>query len=759
MGRHAHITRLALGRSPFEAPLQDDSGNFILGPNVQHDTARNYIQHFDLRGHPQNLASEASRRRLIRAENDALSTVGVVVRKAKMNRSPWQTMSEKQKHMLLLEENVAGANWGLIVDLVQKISTRWIVCFRRRLLTYRSYLGLSMPEIIMAEWRSSGPWAFLFSGLPLAAVTSVSQALRDTLLEDERVSNLSHPSSRLHWSDLVRLIRCHSLRIVWYAAEYPLHAFAVLQSLHLVPADATPPLSSLIPFTALSPIQLPKPWPEASLLSIASYAVKAASHPFVLAYILDQVAKHIFTRVYLVARQFMVKPDRPDRLSLQSAKDGLNISPDATIPDMGMDRQEDRGSWRIEGVTEIVRTLFPAVFWFWDKVLQTQRTPLTVELSPDIEEELMHRSIVHYRDLLRQDREVDVQFRRAPRTLRIMAIRSAFGDYNLDPDHAMVDIFELAEEMNFHVPSDASTATPEPLEPSPMMEDEAPLRSEDDPVNHAAAEGTSDPVEAVPEPSHHTDVPGAPPSLTDNHDGSANGALESGTENAVQGEPSPRPAVPLETPRSPVPSNAGSNPPPSDHVTGPDIAIPESEAASSPAPSSPVLGISRAATLPNTIPRPVRRPTDIDEDDRPIREDFFYRRHESRKPRHVDEPMYRVTLLSNHPAETLAQIGASIVESTMLLPFEMLFLRSLARSFLMNRWADLQVSGPPRPLADVWPLGSWFGVRSLDGSQRLHFFVNLSMTLGIQALMNIAVWSASAHFTLWRGSRYGWGKI
>jgi hypothetical protein len=114
--------------------MLDENGDFILGPNVQHDTARGYVQEFDPRGHPQNLASELSRKRLIRAQNDALSTVGVVVRKAKQDRTTWQKMSEEQKHHLLLDENVTGANCGLVEDLAQRMATRWVIAFRRRLL-------------------------------------------------------------------------------------------------------------------------------------------------------------------------------------------------------------------------------------------------------------------------------------------------------------------------------------------------------------------------------------------------------------------------------------------------------------------------------------------------------------------------------------------------------------------------------------------------------------------------------------------------
>ncbi|EXJ79267.1 hypothetical protein A1O3_08768 [Capronia epimyces CBS 606.96] len=739
--------------------MRDDDGNFVLGPNVQHDTARNYIQHFDTQGHPKNLASEASQRRLIRAQNDALSTVGVVVRKAEMNRSPWQTMSDEQKHLLLLDENIAGANCGIAENIIQKLSTRWITCLRRRLLTYKSYLGMSLPETILSEWGSLGFRAFFLPGLPFAAVTSVSQSLRDSILDDDRVPALSHASSKLHSSSLVRVIGAHSLRILWFAAEYPFYTFSVLQSLYLIPVDANPPLLALVPFTSSSPIQFPETDLNLSWLSLTSHALNVVSSPFVLGYIKDQIGKYIFSKVYLIVRYFLVKPDRPDRLSLQSAKDNMNIIPDGAIPGMAVDRRDDRHSSGLETVIDIARTLFPAVFWLWEKVLQTQRTPLTVELSPSIETELLNQSIMHYRDLLRQDREVDVELRRAPRTLRIMAIRAAFNDYNLDPDHAMMDIFELAEGMNFLALSDVSTATPEPLEPPPIIDGNARAQSENIAVNGGEIGTPSGLVEATSDQPPGIERSQSSNSSVRDHEGAENGALDSGTDSHARGEPSSRPAVPLETLLPTVPPDAEMNQSHGGSNAGPELSIQGSQVPNSPRPFSPVPGIARAATLPNTGRRPVRRPTDLSEELRPTREDLFYQQHPSRKSRYDSGPLYRVTLLSNHPAETLALIGASIVESAMLLPFDMLFLRSLARSFLANGWGDMQASSAARPLADEWPLGSWFGVRSLDASRCFRFFGAWSMTLGIQALVNFVIWNASTRITLGLGSRFGWGKI
>lgn len=182
-----------------------------MGPNVQRNTPRNYVQLFDAKGHPQNLASETSMRRLIRAQNDALSTVGVVVRRASMNRSPWQSMSDEQKHLLLLDENVAGANYGLVESLLQGLATRWIVTLRRRILTYKSYVGLSVPQMILSEWNILGLRTFLLAGLPSAAIAGISHSLRDDILDDARSLSLLRPTSRLHIGSIARVVRTQRL--------------------------------------------------------------------------------------------------------------------------------------------------------------------------------------------------------------------------------------------------------------------------------------------------------------------------------------------------------------------------------------------------------------------------------------------------------------------------------------------------------------------------------------------------------------------
>lgn len=114
--------------------MKDDRDQFILGPNVQHDTARNYVQEFDSTGHPYNLGALYSKTRLVRAQNDALETVGVVVRKAKMNRSKWQSLSHHKQQNCVVDEDLAGHNYNEFYDFLQSLALRWIKAFRKRLL-------------------------------------------------------------------------------------------------------------------------------------------------------------------------------------------------------------------------------------------------------------------------------------------------------------------------------------------------------------------------------------------------------------------------------------------------------------------------------------------------------------------------------------------------------------------------------------------------------------------------------------------------
>ncbi|KIX97681.1 uncharacterized protein Z520_06459 [Fonsecaea multimorphosa CBS 102226] len=768
MGRQSHIARLALGRSPFGPPLEDEKGDFIIGPNAQRQTDHDYIQQFDDRGHPRNLASETLRRRLLRAQNEALSTVGVVVRKAQMQRSWWQSMSDMQRYRLLLDEHATGAYCEIVETIAQNVATHWIINFRRRLLTFKSYLGLPIPQMLFSEWNIMGPSAFLFAGFFPGTIARVSQLLRVAILEDERIriSKSMRPSRFFSLSNIGRLLRWSSLQVLWFAFEYPFHAYSVLQSLYLIPLHPAPSWSAMIPFSSHSPIRMSLDASDLFLGSSTQLLVKTISSPFVLALVRDLIGNYLFKKVYVIVRQMVAKPDRPDRISLQSAR---NLNLETASVELEEAIFGDSGEMGPRSMRETIQAIIPASLWFWVRVIQTQRVPLAVELSPNIEIELLGRSAMHYRALYRQNRELDL--RRAPRTLRVMAIRAAFHDFNLDPDHSMIDIFELADDVSFLASSSVSTSTPEPENltlfteavTGPGTASEA--RGDTEPeiaqgerqsgnnqtVDNANAENLlvwSDTHEETDDPDRPLPFSGGP---------------------TVDGE-SVQPTVPLETLLEPVlhdTADSGELRPASPVPATPDQGSPVIEIPSqgsplqrTPSPISPIPGISRAASLPHTTPRPVRRPTVIEQDAPAMGDEMLQRRQpQSKDTRKADESLYRVTVLSNHPAEAFAHYMTSIIESIVLLPLDIMFLRSLTRGFLTQQSEDQHMARASSLLSDVWPLTSGLGVRDLSMVQRLQFWGNFFLTIGMQGLVNFVIWSVGTQATVSLGERFGWGNI
>ncbi|KIW71955.1 hypothetical protein PV04_00181 [Phialophora macrospora] len=827
MGRQAHLARLALGRSPFDAPLQDENGDLILGPNVQHDTGRNYIQDFDSRGHPRNIRSEISRRRLLRAQNEALYTVGVVVKKAKANRSRWQAMDDKQKFRLVVEENTAGAYLGLSESILQKLSSHWILNLRQRVLTYKSYLRLPVPQMMLSEWNTVGTGAFLFAGIFPATIARTSQYIRSALLQDDAFSRSpDRQTSLLQRSDVASTISYASLQILWFAIEYSFHAYAVLQALYILPPGFRPSFLTMIPFTDVdSPGYDRVQNPNQSWFSLATDLAMHMRNPFAMAMMRDQISGILFPKLYVWMRELLVKPNRPDAVSLQSASVQLHIVPGKITSPTA--RRLALGEGKVKG---LLGRWLSNLLWFSLSILHTQRVPMAIELSPEIEAELIGRSAMHYHVLVRQDRDNGIT--RAPRTLRVMAIRAAFHDFNLDPDSSMVDIFELADEMSLSGSSRASTSTPEPQDlPSPedvmagasnmgqsAIENETEMPTGtgetqdvslatnevaggDDHDRAASLEllGRSLPASEDVRDSVLNTATGAEPlaaervstdrtspdepdyiSMVWGADVAAIFEDDTEPEAAVAQEPAFDPAVPLETLLQPAPAHVYHSPDirpaspgqlsgaqlllppsPSTPVSTLDDQGPDPPASQPTTPPSPIPGISRAHSLHEIAGMWLaRRPTVSDQHVPTFRDEVNRRRLEPdvQSQQDTNFDTYRVTILSNHAAEAFAYHATSLVESIILLPFDAIFTRSLARNFL-TRHPNWESAHTAPLMGEIWPLGLRAQMQNLTVTQEMQFWGNFLITMGMQGLMNFAIWAVGTRITLKLGERFGWGNI
>lgn len=465
------------------------------------------------------------------------------------------------------------------------------------------------------------------------------------------------------------------------------------------------------------------------------------------------MGQYLFMPIYTLVVDRVVRPVRPDRLSLQ----GANVHSTHEIPyhhhgDTKLElRQREPSTWG-----ETFRALFPAVSWLWQKMLQTQGASFAIELTPKIKEDLYLRSCHYYRHLSRRDRELPVHLRHDSAELRVTAIRTAFGDFNLDPDRAMGYITEMEDDLVLSG-SDASTSTPEPEETLlTMLREES--RSENvvrERSTHEAQPGTET---VQPHPSQDMASQEIRPPADLQEENVPDARQEDQQLSLHPSAPLLQPAVPLETLLEPVsPDTEG------DLWVRPSTPIPgrpdSSYALSNPSSPSdlPIPGISRAASLSAPPLRPVRRPTDINEDDRPWREDLYYRPPRERRNRHEDRGTYRVTLLSNFPADTLAHGVASVVTSTLLLPIDILFLRSLVESFLERQPEGVPTIRTSLLLGEAWPFG--FSFAAAHGSGWIQTLSNWSITLAMQSLVKFLMWRASTHCVLYLGRRFGWGKI
>lgn len=540
--------------------------------------------------------------------------------------------------------------------------------------------------------------------------------------------------------------------MLWFAAEYPLYAFSTLQSLYLIPIGAVPPAWSFVPFSHLSPIQLPQPLPDGSLRSLVVYLARLFAHPFTIAYVRDQIGKFIYTKLHIFVRHLVVRPDRPDRISLQSARANSSVCNDTTSVGLGADGKALRSHNDPSTFTDTMKTLFPAFFWLWEKVLQTQSASFTVQMTPDMEDELVQRSIMHYRDFIRRQRREYGPLRHSLRTLGVMAVRDAFADFGLDPDQDSVDIFELAERLQLTtMRDDASTATPEP-DPEILINPPIVLMGE---TNGALQVQPTRTAEASQLENWHTAGDRSPENLHE-----MNGADDTRTDMAEEILDTQRldePAVPLESLLLTAPPDRVVI-----HVDEPidEQLFPLLRPPPSSPPSPPELGINRAPSLTATAPRPVRRETDIyNEQARPIRQDLFYRRH-SLRARVEDDGVYRVTILSNQPAKAFASIVASTIEPLLLLPLDILFFRSIGHDFTTQP-TSYGLSLSARSLfARIFPVGFSFGAGEYHGSSAIFLALgNWAITLAMQSMLNFTIWKASTLLVLRLGRRFGWGKV
>lgn len=117
-------------------------------------------------------------------------------------------------------------------------------------------------------------------------------------------------------------------------------------------------------------------------------------------------------------------------------------------------------------------------------------------------------------------------------------------------------------------------------------------------------------------------------------------------------------------------------------------------------------------------------------------------------------PTHRVTILSSHPVDSLASHLASLIANILFIPFESLYLRSLALSYLSSPASGSIAALRP----DIRNLSAFAG----GGGPRdmLAYVGKLVLISGMQAAVSASVWGIGTAVAIGMGrKRFGWGNL
>ncbi|KAJ6064082.1 hypothetical protein N7499_012762 [Penicillium canescens] len=340
MGRQAYLNRLALGRSPYEAPdnAAVDPSNPVRRVSSVH--ADSYMQQYDARGHPVNPESRSLGREFRRAKNDILSTMGIVVSGEDRNTS---IPNEQQKINQIASEN----DFGLVITTLDQLfvffGTWWTSSFTGRVQTYKHYAHAALFDVIKSERGSTGILGFYFAGIPAWAMSSGLAIARENPLKRIFASLREYAQSltgeSLGVRSLFRLIYTVAKNtVLMLSVEF--YMYSILQSLSLVSPYSIPSAQLLIPFGKGSLLQLPALPTDLSPGSLGISLVGLLTHPGILAFVYGYYLRpDLEERIYRLIRRRLPKATIADELSVRVAFEENLI--EWVVPTLGRKSDEE----------------------------------------------------------------------------------------------------------------------------------------------------------------------------------------------------------------------------------------------------------------------------------------------------------------------------------------------------------------------------------------------------------------------------------
>ncbi|KAL4949327.1 hypothetical protein BDW69DRAFT_174678 [Aspergillus filifer] len=340
MGRRAYLNRLALGRSPYEAP-EGSTGDSRdqRRPTQQRISplyADEYVQHYDERGHPVNPESKTFGRELRRAKNDILSTMGIVVSED-ANRG----RNQQEKIDAIVTENDLGLAMVTLDQFSVFLGSWWTTSLTGRIQTFKSFAHVPLTRIINYECASFGILGFYFAGIPAWAMSTCLSICRHHPLE-RLISAIQNyfPNDDLA-SKLVRAsftVLHSATRGALLVLAIQTYMYSSLQSLHLIPPTSIPGIGYFMPFGKFASMLLPSFPSDLSFSSLCAFAINVLKTPSLL-YIYVYLRPLIEVRLYRLIRRRLPKPDLTDQLSVKVAFE--NDLVDWMVPSLGRRGEEE----------------------------------------------------------------------------------------------------------------------------------------------------------------------------------------------------------------------------------------------------------------------------------------------------------------------------------------------------------------------------------------------------------------------------------
>ncbi|KAJ0419961.1 hypothetical protein BJY00DRAFT_284985 [Aspergillus carlsbadensis] len=808
MGRRAYLNRLALGRSPYEAP-EATSGASSDGPTsstrrISPLHADEYVQHYDERGHPVNPESKSFGKELRRAKNDILSTMGIVVSED-ANRG----RNEQQKIDAIVAEN----DYGLIMVTLDQISvflgSWWTTSLTCRIQSFRSYTHVPITRIMSHERASLGTFGFYFAGVPAWAISTCLSICRHHPLERLISTIQNYFPNNDTGSKLVRAsftVLHTTTRGILLVLAMQAYMYSLLQSLHLIHPASFPGLGYFMPLGEFTSMLLPPIPTDLSARSLGAFLLDILKTPS-LFYIYVYLRPFIEVRLYRLIRRRLPKPSLTDDLSIKVAFDNDLI--DWMVPTLGRRAVEETLRSKLSLTEDLLYEAFSLWQWVSSKLtFRTRRGSYALDIGAG------HRPQTQSADLPLEQHVQSQRSAQSNPTDQPASIRGRDAHYdsgdsaalsneeNQLPNGDSVDLLRRARNLTLST----RTSSPDPdaharggipsnesrrasRSDTLHSQTSSPASSQSSPRVRAHVVSNSDVIAMQLElGSRRPQERRQSNTAIDAQDGFQNGEGPAGRRSISEL---------LDT----LLSNDGrnlsaiinSNGTDSDGLStmtaaaSPDLGEPVSSSSLQNQAHSPTTGQLHSAVenaisdpvniLPDVVeepsfddttnpsePQPTIEDEDPDDDDNnsdndnessafpSIADTGAHPNPTKTPPTGSTASSHRVTILSALPVDSLASHLSSMLTTALFAPLEAFYLRSLASSYLSAAGA----SGALR--SDVYRLGAWGGGPS--GDDRLAYMGKLALMFGLQAAVNASVWGVISGTAIRIGRRWcGWGTL